>query len=94
VRCVAGDKAAAVAVALGDQFPPHPGQHAQYLEFEVAADGAADRGLDLFSRVFALLGSADQRKAPFVAAVDRDDCRPGAFRADENVTVSLALVKK
>ncbi len=48
MRGVAGDKAAAVAVALGDQFAPHPRQHAQYLELEVAADGAADRGLDLF----------------------------------------------
>ena len=48
MRGVAGDKAAAVAVALGDQLAPHPRQHAQYLEFEVAADGAADRGLDLF----------------------------------------------
>ena len=47
MRGVAGDKAAAVAVALGDQFAPHPRQHAQDLEFEVAADGAADRGLDL-----------------------------------------------
>ena len=47
MRCIAGDKAAAVAVALGDQFAPHPRQDAQYLEFEVAADGAADGGLDL-----------------------------------------------
>ena len=32
------------------------------------------------------------RKAPLVAAVDRDDGRPGAFRPDEDVAVGLALV--
>ena len=55
VRGVAGDEAAAVAIMLGDQFAPHPRQHAQNLELEIAADGAADRRLDLLGRVFALL---------------------------------------
>ncbi len=55
MRRVAGDEAAAVAVGLGDQLAPHPRQHAQNLELEIAADGAADRRLDLVRRVFALL---------------------------------------
>ncbi len=46
-----------LAIALGDQFAAHPRQHAQNLELEIAADGAADRGRDLFGRVFALLAT-------------------------------------
>ena len=92
MRGVAGDEAAPAAIALGDQLAPHPRQHAQNLEFEVAADGAADRRFDFFRRVVVRLGSADQRQAPLVAAVDGDDGGPGAFRTDENVTIGLALV--
>ena len=89
---VAGDKTAAAPIALGDQLAAHPRQHAQNLELEIAADGAADRRLDVVGRVVALLGAADDGEAPFVAAVDCDDGRPGAFRPDEDVAVGLALV--
>jgi hypothetical protein len=89
---VAGNEAAAVAVVVGDQFAPRPRHHAQNFELEIAADGAADRGFDLGLGVFALLGAADDGEAPLVAAIDGDDGRPGAFRADEDVAVSLALV--
>ncbi len=79
-------------IALGDQLAAHPRQHAQNLELEIAADGAADRRLDVVGGVVALLGAADDGKAPLVAAVDGDDGRPGAFRPDEDVAVGLALV--
>ena len=92
MRGVAGDEHAVGAVAVGDQFAPHPAHDREDLVVERLAHRAEKRRADLVLAVIDLLGRAHDRHAEAVAAVDRDDGEPGAFRADEDEAIGFALV--
>src|SRR6185437_7521181 len=92
MRGIAGNEDAAFAEIVGDQRTPHPGQYTENLVIEIEASSAADHGADFGFGMGLLLRAADNRQPPIVAAIDRDDRRPGAFRPDEDVTIGFALV--
>src|SRR6185437_7119595 len=92
MRRIAGDKDAALAEFLGDQRAAYPGQYAQNLVVEIEAGDAADHGADIGFAMGFLVGSADDRQPPLIAAIDRDDGREGPFGADEDMAIGLALV--
>ena len=89
---VAGQEDAVGAVAVGHQFASHPGHDRFDLEFERLAHGAHDQRADFAFRDFPLRLVADDRHPPPLRAVDRDDRQPGAFAADEDEAIGLALV--
>ena len=89
---VAGHVDAPAAVALGDELAPHPAQHRKDLVVEVLAHRAAQRRADVIFAMRHLLRRADDRHAEAVAAVDRDDRQPGAFRPDEDEAIAAPLI--
>jgi hypothetical protein len=91
VHRIAGQKHAAAPILIGHHPAPHPVSHLENSEIDVAPDGAPHlgRGVD---RLRIGIGLAVDHQPPALAAVGRRQARPRAFRADDDIAPSLALV--
>src|SRR5262245_28081441 len=86
---VAEDEGGPVAIGFRHQLLAYPWHDTEDFIMRLRADRAPDRGGDVVGRERARRFTADDRHAPLVAAVDRYNRSPGAFRADEDIAIGL-----